>query len=343
MIIRQYTSKDKNAWDRYVLKHPFSTIFHLTAWKEVVEDSFHHKSFYLVCEDENSSRITGLLPLFEIKSLLFGHYLISNPFAELGGILADDDDVEAPLLNRAVVISKKLNCDYLELRNKKELPNLLTKSLYYNFQREISHDHDENLKAIPRKSRAMVRKGIKSELASEMGHHLFSEFYEMLSLNFHRLGTPVFSRAYLEKLLKKDDLKTNILVIRTKEQQTCAAVMTFFFKDQVVPYYAGSDNTMRHLGINDFMYWELMKHGADRGYRIFDYGRSKEGTGSFSFKKHWGFKPNPLAYQYNLVKIDQLPNLSPANPKYQKKIEMWRRLPLWATKIIGPFIARNLA
>ncbi len=343
MIIREYTTKDKSAWDRYVLTHPSATIFHLIAWKEVVEDAFSHKSFYLLSEDERTGRITGIFPVFEIKSFLFGHYMVSNPFAELGGILADDESIQALLLKRAVEISEKRNCDYLELRNRKELPGLLTKSLYYNFQREISQDHDKNLKAIPRKSRAMVRKGIKSGLVSEMGHHLLSEFYEMLSLNFHRLGTPVFARSYLEELLKKEELKTNILIIRTREKEVCAGVMTFFFKDQVVPYYAGSDFTMRHLGPNDFMYWELMRYGADKGYRIFDYGRSKEGTGSFSFKKHWGFKPTSLAYQYHLVKIDELPNLSPANPKYKKKIEMWQKLPLWLTKIIGPMIARNLA
>ena len=343
MIIRDYTINDKSAWNRYVLKHPDATIFHQTAWKEVIEEAFSHRSLYLLSEDENSGRITGIFPLFEIKSFMFGHYVISNPFAELGGILADDDEIEALLLKRAVAISERLNCDYLELRNKREISGLLTKSLYYNFKREISKDHDENLKAIPRKSRAMVRKGISSSLVPEMGHHLFSEFYDMLALNFHRLGTPIFARSYLEKLLKKKELNTNILLVRTKENQTCAGVMTFFFKDQVIPYYAGSDVSLRHLGVNDFMYWELMKYGANNGYRIFDYGRSKEGTGSFSFKKHWGFTPTPLAYQYHLVKTDELPNLSPANPKYQKKIEMWRKLPLWVTRIIGPVIAKNLA
>ena len=346
--IRHYNASDRSAWDRYVMKHPLSSLFHLSAWKEVVEGAFKHKSHYLIAEENVSghARIKGVLPLIEIKSFLFGHYVASIPFAEIGGILADNETIERSLLEKAISISEGARCDYLEIRSRDALENreLLTKSLYYNFRREISSNHDENLKAIPRKSRAMVRKGIKNGLVSEMGHHLFSEFYEMLSLNFHRLGTPVFSRSYLEKLLNKKDLKSNILIVRTREGETCAGVLTFFFKeDQVIPYYAGSDVTMRHLGPNDFMYWELMKYGADNGYKIFDYGRSKEGTGSFSFKKHWGFKPTPLAYQYHLVKTDQLPNLSPANPKYQKKIEMWQKLPLWATKIVGPLIARNLA
>ena len=341
MIVRAYKAEDRAAWNAYVQKHPASTIFHLTAWKEVIEDSFAHTSFYLVAEDNGI--MAGILPLFEIKSFLFGHYLVSNPFAELGGVLADTGDIEDILIQKAIETAEQRNCQYLELRNRTERPGLLTKSLYFNFRREISWDNDENLKAIPRKSRAMVRKGIKSGLTSEIGDHLFSEFYAILALNFHRLGTPMFSRHYLANLLAKKELKTMLLVVRTPEQKTGAGVMCFFFKNQVVPYYAGSDFTLRSLGPNDFMYWELMRYGADQGYRLFDFGRSKQGTGSFSFKKHWGFKPEPLAYQYHLVSADNIPNLSPANPKYRKKIEIWQKMPHRLTTFLGPFISRNLA
>jgi len=341
MIVRAYKPEDKSAWDGYVQNHPDSTIFHLTAWKEVIEESFGHKSFYLVAEDGGS--VTGLLPLFEIKSFLFGHYLVSNPFAELGGVIADTLEIQDALIKKAIKIAEEQNCQYLELRNRIQYPGLVTKSLYFNFRRKISSDHGENLKAIPRKSRAMVRKGIKTGLLSEMGDHLFPEFYDVLALNFHRLGTPIFSRQYMVNLLAKKELKTLLLIVRTSEGKTCAGVMSFFFKDQVVPYYAGSDFTLRSLGINDFMYWELMKYGAEKGYRVFDYGRSKQDTGSFSFKKNWGFKPELLAYQYHLVKTDDLPNLSPANPKYRKKIELWQKMPHGLTKLLGPFISRNLA
>jgi lipid II:glycine glycyltransferase (peptidoglycan interpeptide bridge formation enzyme) len=119
-------------------------------------------------------------------------------------------------------------------------------------------------------------------------------------------------------------------------------VLTLFYKDQVLPYYAGSLFEYRDLAPNDYMYWQLMKYGWERGYKIFDFGRSKVDTGSYDFKRHWGFKPESLPYQYFLNRIKEIPNLSPANPKYQRKIEMWRKMPFWLSKIIGPHIVKYI-
>jgi len=341
MKIKIAQKSDNQTWDNYVLNHSSGTVFHLTAWKKVIEKSFGHKSTYLIAE--NNNRICGIFPIFEIKSLLFGHYFISIPFAEIGGALADNANIEKTLIKKASEITDTSSAQYLEIRNRKELPGLKTKSLYYNFRKEISIDHEENLLAIPRKSRAMVRNAIKKGLTSETGHHLLSEFYQILSLNYHRLGTPIFPKKFFKNFLLGYKENADILVVKTKEGKLAAAVLFFIYKDQMVPFYAGSDFTYRRLGPNDFMYWELMKLAVEKKCTIFDYGRSKEGTGSFSFKKHWGFKPKPLAYQYHLSKAKDLPNLSPANPKYQKKIETWRKMPLALTKFIGPFIAKNLA
>lgn len=338
--IRPLSIKDHPKWDCYVLNHPFGSVFHLMAWKTVSEKTFNHKSLYFLAEQKGE--IVGVLALFEIKSLLFGHFLVSIPFAEIGGVLANDKDIELDLVQKAVEIAKSKHVQYLELRNRNELSGFKTKSLYFNFRKEITRDHDENLKAIPRKSRAMVRNAIKKGLKSETGHHLLPEFYKILAKNYHRLGTPVFSKKFFSNFLAEFQDHSDILLVKTNEGEVAAAVLFFIFKDQMVPYYAGSDFSLRRLGPNDFMYWELMKLAVEKGCRIFDYGRSKEGTGSFSFKKHWGFKPAPLAYQYHLVSLPELPNLSPANPKYQKKIEMWRKIPHGLTKLIGPIISKDL-
>ena len=121
------------------------------------------------------------------------------------------------------------------------------------------------------------------------------------------------------------------------------AFMSFYYQDRVMPYYAGSLHDFRHLAPNDFMYWELMRRSCERGCKVFDFGRSKQGTGSFAFKEHWGFEPCQLAYQYRLNTATALPDLSPANPKYRKKIELWRKLPFVLTKLVGPPLAKYLA
>ncbi len=112
-------------------------------------------------------------------------------------------------------------------------------------------------------------------------------------------------------------------------------MLSFYFRDEVLPYYAGDDESARHLAANDFKYWELMRRACERGLKVFDYGRSKQGTGSFAFKKNWGFEPQPLHYEYCLYKHDAIPQNNPNNPKYKLFIEAWRRMPIGSGQLAG--------
>ena len=220
---------------------------------------------------------------------------------------------------------------------------MATKSLYFNFSRPILETPDENLQAIPRKSRAMVRKGIKSDLRAVWGHQHLDEFYWILAKNYHRLGTPIFPKRFFRTFLEEFGDQATLTVIRKASGESAAAVMTFFYKDRVMPYYAGSLTEHWDAAPNDYMYWVLMEYGCEQDFRMFDFGRSKTGTGSYSFKKNWGFEPEPLAYQYSVARGDALPDLSPSNPKFRKKIELWRKMPFGLTKLVGPSLAKYLA
>ena len=341
MNIRLAVEADKTAWDAYVLAHPDGSLFHLDNWRQSVEQAFGHPSHALLAED--GGRVVGVLPLGEIDSRIFGHFLVSAPFAELGGPLADSPEVAGQLLELAAEIGMERDCAYVELKNKSALDGLPTKNLYFNFSKEILPEVEANFNAIPRKSRAAVRKGINEGLTASFGNDQFDDFYEVMARSYHQLGTPIFSRRFFRAFLDVFGDDAEVMVVRNKGGHPVGCVMSFYHKDRVMPYYAGSLWEYRQLCPNDFKYWELMKRGCERGYKVFDYGRSKVDTGSFSFKKHWGFEPTPLAYQYQLLKAAELPNLSPANPKYQKKIELWRKMPLALTKIIGPTLAKYLA
>jgi hypothetical protein len=126
------------------------------------------------------------------------------------------------------------------------------------------------------------------------------------------------------------------------EGKAIAGVLVFFYKKQVLPYYGGALKECSHLSPSDFMYWQLMRYGAAHGYRIFDFGRSKQGTGSFNFKRHWGFEPRPLPYVYYPIKSQLIPDTSSLNPNLQWAIRIWRNLPLKLTMALGPRIVRHL-
>jgi len=341
MNIRLATDADRHAWDAYVLEHPDGSLFHLDRWRQAIDRAFGHPSHALVAEE--GGRVVGLLPLGEIDSRLFGHFLVSAPFAELGGPLADTPELAEKLLEKAAEIGRERNCAYVELKNRRPLDGLPTKDLYVNFSKALLPEVEANLAAIPRKSRAAVRKGIDEGLTAAFGNEQFEAFYEVMARSYHQLGTPIFAKGFFRAFLDIFGDDAEVMVVRERTGIPVACVLTFYFKDRVMPYYAGSLWEYRRLCPNDFKYWELMKRACARGCKVFDYGRSKIDTGSFSFKKHWGFEPTPLAYQYRLLSVDEMPNLSPANPKYQRKIELWRKMPLALTKLVGPPLARYLA
>ena len=326
-------------WDAFVDAAPDATFFHRSGWKRVLEQVFGHATHYIFAERDG--RIEGILPLAQIKSLLFGNTLISTPFCVYGGILANDAAAADLLRKRACDLAQELRVDALELRNLKPSGQAWpTKDLYVTFRKEIDPDPEINLKAIPRKQRAMVRKGIKAGLASETDDG-WQRLYRVYSESVRNLGTPVFPASLFRVLREVFGDDCEVLMV-THQGQDIAGVMSFYFRDQVLPYYGGSVAQARALKGNDFMYWELMRRAGERGIKIFDYGRSKEGTGSYSFKKNWGFTPEPLYYENYLVKSDSIPEINPMNPKYQLFIKAWKKLPLPVANTIGPMLARSL-
>lgn len=338
--VDELTPADTADWNGFVGQHPQATFFHLSGWQNAIEQGLGHRTRYLIAR--RSGRIEGVLPLAEVKSRLFGHTLVSTPGCVYGGALASCDDVRTALTGHACALAETLGVDALELRHIEAVePDWPTKDLYYTFRKQITDDDEANMKAIPRKQRAMVRKGIKVGLVSETTRDV-GRFYAIYAESVRNLGTPVFPRRYFEMLARVFGDACELLIV-SHQGRDVAAVMSFYHRDEVLPYYGGSRSIARSLYGNDFMYWALMCNAARRGARLFDFGRSKQGTGPFSFKKNWGFEPQPLHYQYHLVRSDRMPDVNPKNPKYKYFIEAWKRLPLPLANAIGPMLARHLA
>lgn len=339
LTVRSMEATDRERWDEFVLRCPSATFFHRAGWKEVIERTFGHRTYFLLAEADG--RIEGVLPLAEVKSFLFGHSLSSLPFCVYGGVAATSERARAALDSEAIALAERLGVDHLEYRSQVQThPEWLAKDLYVTFRREIHSDPEKNITAIPRKQRAMVRKGIKAGLTSEIDSGT-DRFFAAYSDSVHRLGTPVFSRHYFDILREVFAEDSEILTV-THQGKLIASVLSFYFRDEVLPYYGGGTTLAREVAGNDFMYWEVMRRACERGLRVFDYGRSKRGTGSFDFKKNWGFEPTPLHYEYRLVRGRAVPDHNPLNPKYRLFISMWRRLPLPVANCIGPHVVKSL-
>lgn len=333
---------DCSAWDAYVTDHAKATVYHLSAWGRAVSRSMGHKCYYIYVEDQG--KICGLLPLIHVKSILFGNSLISVAFATNGGPIFDHPEALALLDEECKRLSAELGVDSLECRNMEPIhEDWPTKSeMYSTFRKLLSVDNEENMKAIPRKQRAMVRKGIKFGLKAVIDEQP-DRLFAMYSESVRNLGSPVFPRKLFYFLKEEFGKNCEILTIETEEGQAVSSVMTFYFRDEVVPYYGGGTFEARNLAANDFMYWSLMERAVSVwGCRIFDFGRSKNGTGAFSFKKNWGFEPQALHYEFILKEGTEMPDINPLNPKYQLMIKTWKKLPLPIANIVGPMISKSL-
>jgi FemAB-related protein (PEP-CTERM system-associated) len=331
---------DTAGWDAFVRASGDGTPFHLLAWRRAVERAFGHRAHYLLARRDG--RIEGVLPLFSVRGLAGGVALVSVPYAVYGGICATSDDARHALLDAAVALGHRVGASYIELRHRQDQGlDLPTKSLYVTFRRAISKDDEENLRAIPRKQRRMTRQGEKHGLSATVGREHLDAFYEIYARSLHRLGSPVFPRTLLRGVFDAFDPDAELLAV-WRGGRLVAGVLTLFHGDEVVPYYGAALEEALPWAANDFMYWELMRYAAQKGCRIFDFGRSRVGTGPYDFKRHWGFEPEPLPYQYVLLRAKRVPDLSPTNRRFHHAVRAWKRLPLPVTKALGPLLTRYL-
>ena len=344
VVVRPLEDTDEAAWDRFVEAMPAGTFFHRAGWAKVIETAFGHATHYSFTERDGA--ITGVLPLGRVKTLLFGDTLISSPFCVYGGPLAADAESEAALIAHAESLLVRTGARALEFRHLRSVQDVAATgwserpNLYVTFRKSIEGDHDRNMKAIPRKQRAMVRKGIQHGLLS-IANRDVGVLHRIYAESVRNLGTPVFSRRYFQILMDVFGDAADIVTILDKDAPI-ASVMNFYFRNEVLPYYGGGAAAARSRAGNDFLYWETMRRAADRGFRLFDFGRSKIGTGSFAFKHNWGFEPEMLDYRFRLKPGETIPDHNPLNPRYRMFVAAWKHLPLPVANVLGPFVVRGV-
>jgi FemAB-related protein (PEP-CTERM system-associated) len=340
VTVRSARDGDAQTWDAFVFAAQDGTFFHRFGWRHLFRDVFGMEPKYLVAE--RGGVLTGILPLVHQRSLLFGNALISSPFCVEGGPLASDAPSREALDAAAINLVNRLKAGSLEFRSRAASRSgwSAKSDLYATFARPLSASDEENLLAIPRKQRAVVRKTLTGGLTSEVGDDAL-QLFRVYSESVRNLGTPVFPRRYFTALRETFGSDCDIVIVRDGNVPV-SAVMNFYFKDTVLPYYGGGTKDARRTGANDFLYWEVMRRAAARGCRRFDFGRSKAGTGAFAFKKNWGFEPEWLQYEYWLPPGAVLPDKNPNNPKYARLIALWKKLPLPVANFIGPFLIGGL-
>ena len=341
MRVEEASSVDAG-WDEYVAGHPQASGYHLMAWLRIIERIFGHRTFYLTAKDEQG-QVHGVLPLVFLSSRLFGRFLVSLPFVNYGGVLANNPASQEGLLGRAVELAKQLAAGHIELRHE-ELAGLQwpDKQHKVSMRLRLPEEFDLLWKTFPAKLRSQIRRAEKEGMTFRLGRDdVLEDFYTVFSRNMRDLGTPVYGRTFFSEILRSFPESSRIGVVYLKGQPVAAGFLYGFRRVLEIPW-ASSDRRYNRLAPNMLLYGSVLDYACQKGFRVFDFGRSTPGGGTYRFKEQWGAKPVPLHWYYWLSNGGPLPDLSPSNAKFRWAISVWQRLPLFVSERLGPSISRSI-
>jgi serine/alanine adding enzyme len=327
--------------DEYVAAHPDASSYHRREWLEVIRKAFGHQTKYLVAATGHG--IAGVLPMVFFRSRIFGRFAVSMPFLNYGGVLADNAEVERALLAHAIEETRQAGATHLELRHTAQhFTELTPKRHKVAMELALAPTVEAQWGALDRKVRNQVRKAEKSDLhAATGGVELLPEFYNVFAHNMRDLGTPVYGAAFFEQVLTAFPGETRLFVVR-HNRRPAAASLVHWYRDTIQVPWASSLREFNPLSANVFLYWQMVQFAIARGFRVFDFGRSTPGEGTFLFKKQWGAEPRALVWEYWTAEGQPVPQLSPKNPKFDLAIRAWQRLPLRVATALGPLVVRNI-
>ncbi len=326
-------------WNAYVRTMDSSAGYGLMEWLRIIRDAFGHEPHALAVLRDN--KVCGVLPLVLVSGPLFGRFLVSLPFVNYGGVLADDPDACAALLDQAAQLRGRLRARHVELRyahcRHHDLPVRTDK---VSMVLDLPADADTLWKGFKDKVRNQVRKAGKCGLAAEQGGlELLDEFYAVFRVNMRDLGTPVYGKILFETVLRALPQATRVIVVR--ENGVCiAAGITYAYGDTVQMPWASSLVARRETCPNHLLYWEAIRTACEAGFSLFDFGRSSPDSGPWRFKKQWGVREVPLFWEYLLEDGQSLPELNVHNPRFALAIQAWKHLPLCVANTLGPRIVR---
>lgn len=337
-------SASAEAWDAFVQSHPLASPYHRISVRNAIERAFGHKTQYLYALDK-SHRFIGVLPLVNLKSRLFGNFVVSMPYFNYGGILANNEETASRLVEAAGDWADSFSADHMELRHLKasgmEIPKREEK---VTFWLPLPKDPDQLWGGFKPKVRAQIRRPEQLSPKPQVrigGQELLDDFYRVFARNMRDLGTPVYAKRFFHEILRSQGTDARLVVIYLEEKPVGCAFLIGFRNRMEIPW-ASTLRETNPLGINMMMYWEILRFTIAAGYEIFDFGRCSRDSGTYRFKQQWGAMPLPLVWEYRLPSGKQLPALNPDNPKFRLMIAVWRCLPVWMTRFLGPGIVKSL-
>lgn len=340
LTVRSYDDSHARAWHDYVARSAKATIAHQLGWRDVIAAGLGHKPQYLVALRDQT--MCGILPMFLVTTWWRTRYLVSLPWIDYGGILADDPAAEEALLAEAKRLAERHGAEFVEFRTVDEQPlGMPIRTDKVTFLLPLASEPETLWARFDAKLRNQIRKSEKCGLSVEFGGgERLDAFYRVFAHNMRDLGTPVWGKPFFRAILRTFPESAQLVLV-SKDAEVIAGGLALTFKDRVYVPSASSYRRALTYCPNHALYWAVIRQGCERGLGYLDFGRSTWDGPTFNFKKQWGAPPTQLHWQYALHRGKELPAINPGNPKYQMFIKVWQNLPLGVANLIGPRLIRN--
>jgi len=325
-----------------------ATFTALDSWTHVVQQVYRYKIYRF--ETENENQVTGLLALTHIQHPIFGNYLASAPFGSYGGFAFSSLQTRDMLLAEARLLAAEVGAEYVNIRwsgdpaGEPPPPGWMQHPVYATYRLDLDPDPHTLMPVFSSDHRNHIRKSLKKGFILKFGHlELLDDVYEALADSMHELGSPYHAKIYLRQLAESLGETLEFAVQYTPDGKLAGAGV-FIFHDKVATnLHANILRSTRSDYAGEFLYWKMIERYCLKGYQIFDLGRSLIGSGNETFKMKWKPRKEMLAYWYALKPGAELPALNQKNPKFSLAIAIWKRLPAFIVRLIGPFLIRGLA
>jgi serine/alanine adding enzyme len=343
ITIHSISPNDYQRWDIYVKQHESASVYHLSAWKALIEKTFGHNCFYYYAQYENGD-ICGILPSVNLKSKVFGNFIVSMPFFNYGGVIADSSKIAHKLSEYLQWQAKKSKVSHIQYREyiertENKLPVSVSK---VNMILQLPKSADALGKLIGSKRRSQIKRPIREGVEHKIGGiELLDDFYSVFCQNMRDLGTPVYGRPFFENILETFKESCSICVVYWQGKPVSTGFL-IRYKDRLEIPWASTLSYANRISVNMYIYWEILSYAIEAGCTEFDFGRSTIDEGTYRFKKQWKSEPQQCYWYHWVPEGGELPNLSPSNAKFDLAIKMWKKLPLPIANTLGPLLVKNL-
>lgn len=334
--------QSETLWDAFVAEHT-ECLYYRWQFGQIIKQVFGHRVHYLTAQDATGA-IKAAIPLVEMKSMLFGHFALSMPFLNYGGVLSTDEDACKELITHVEQWANQRGISHLTLRESDAKPELNWQCQQHKIAMllELPDTAEQLWKDIGSKRRAQIKRPKKEGAEVKQGGiELLDDFYSVFCRNMRDLGTPVYSKSWFEAILRAFPDECHLVVVTLENQPVAACFLIRHGQTIDIPW-ASSLREANRFGVNMLQYWEALEYSIEQGCKYFDFGRSNKGAPTVRFKKQWGAEEKQLHWYQWTPEQTETVRIDPHSGKFSLATKVWQKLPLPLANALGPMIVKNI-